>query len=227
MRLVVPGEEEVHVVRRHDAQPHLVRQVAELGVDPRLLGDVGLELDEEVVPAEDLAVGLCDELGLLPVRGGEGRGDLAAEAGAGGDDPLAVGSEDFLVDARLVVEAVDVSRGGELQEVLIPDAVLGQEEQVVPAVLGAGVAAVATVAGSHVGLEADDGLHPGFDALVVELDRAEEGAVVGDGDRRHAKLFGAGGQVRAAAGAVQQRILAVDVQVDELFGWLRHPWPYP
>jgi hypothetical protein len=54
--------------------------------------------------------------------------------------------------------------------------------------------------------------------LLVELDGAGERAVVGERDRRHLELGGAGSKVRDPAGPVEDRVLGVDMEVDELSG---------
>ena len=67
----------------------------------------------------------------------------------------------------------------------------------------------------EVGLEADDRLDPVLAAGLVELDGAVHHPVVGEPERRHPELGGAGGHRVDLAGAVEQRVLAVDVQVDD------------
>jgi hypothetical protein len=66
----------------------------------------------------------------------------------------------------------------------------------------------------QIGLEPDDRLDPGGDAGLVVLDRAIHHAVVGEAERRHVQFRGAGGQMVDLAGAVEQRVLTVDVQMD-------------
>ena len=66
-----------------------------------------------------------------------------------------------------------------------------------------------------VGFAADDGFDPGFDARPVERDHAIERTVVGDGDGILARELGGGDQLRDAAGAVQQAVLGVGMEVDK------------
>ena len=67
----------------------------------------------------------------------------------------------------------------------------------------------------HVGLETDDGLDAGLAALLVELDDAGQHPVVGDGQSRHAQLHGPLDQVVHLAGAIERRVVGVDVQMTE------------
>ena len=67
-----------------------------------------------------------------------------------------------------------------------------------------------------VDLAADDRLDALLAGLAVELDRAGERAVVGERDGRHLELGRARCERRDAARPVEDRVLGVDVQVDEV-----------
>ncbi len=69
--------------------------------------------------------------------------------------------------------------------------------------------------GRNVELTADDGLDLRLFCLLVELDDAVQGAVVGDGQAVHAQFLGAGDQLRDTAHAVEQAVLGVDVEMGE------------
>ena len=64
-------------------------------------------------------------------------------------------------------------------------------------------------------LAAEDRLDAGLARLAVELDRAGERAVVGERDRGHLEPRRLLHEGRDAARAVEDRVLRVDVQVDE------------
>src|SRR6185295_58548 len=67
-------------------------------------------------------------------------------------------------------------------------------------------------------LRAEDGLHARLHAGRIEIDAAEEVAVVGERERGEAQLRGALNELLEARGAVEQAVLRVDVQVDEIGG---------
>src|SRR5581483_3170801 len=91
----------------------------------------------------------------------------------------------ILVDAGLVIEAFEVGRGDEVDQVTVALLVFAKEDKVVIAVgLGAGFEALL----GYVDLAADDGLDAGSLSGIEELDRSEEVAVVGHGDGRHLLL---------------------------------------
>ncbi len=206
----------VEVVRHDERQPGLGRQAEELLVEPALLGQaVVLELEEEPVTAEDVAV-LAGELpGVLPVVGLEGARDLTAEAGRQPDEPLAVPGEVLAVDPRLVVVAVEVGVGDEPAQVAVADGVAGQQDQVER--LGVGLALlVGHRPAGDVGLDADDRLDPLGGRRLVEGDRAVEGAVVGQGEAVEALLGRRIDEVVDPPEAVEEAELGVNVEVREV-----------
>jgi hypothetical protein len=72
----------------------------------------------------------------------------------------------------------------------------------------------ATAIVHQVGLEADDRLDSARLAGLVVLDGAVHHAVVREPERRHLQLRGSRRHAVDLAGAIEQRVLAVDVQVD-------------
>ena len=197
-------------------KPDLGRQPDQLLVQPLLLGHaVVLELEEEAVLAEDLAVLARDLPGELPVVHFERLGDLAAQARGQADQPCTVPGEVLPVDPRLVVVAVEVGVGREPAEVLVAGPVLGEQDQVEGLAVGLALLVGHRPTGD-VGLDAEDGL----DALVlrrlVEGDRAVERPVVGDRERIHAVLGRRVDQLRDPAEAVEETELGVDVEVREV-----------
>ncbi len=60
------------------------------------------------------------------------------------------------------------------------------------------------------------GLIPGPPDLAVELDRSEHVAVIGQRQRRHAGVLGGRSHVGDPVGAVEEAVLAVEMEVDEI-----------
>ncbi len=206
----------VEVVGHDQRQPGLGREPDELLVEPALVRHaVVLQLEEEAVLAEDVAVLAGEVPGQLPVLDLERLGDLARQARRQPDEAFAVAGQVLAVDARLVVVAVDVRVGDEAAQVPVADEVLGEQDQVER--LGVGLALlVGHRPAGDVGLDPDDRL----DALVlrrlVEGDRPVEGAVVGDRHRVHAELGGRVHELRDPPETVEQAELGVDVEVREV-----------
>jgi hypothetical protein len=189
--------------------PHLDQRLVEL----LLLGRLGRhQLEEEVALAEDVLVLAGHRLGLGDAALGQGLRHLAAQARAHRDDALVALAQERLVDARVVVEALEVPHRVEVREVLVAGLVLGQQHQVVVAAVGA----VAQVGGGDVGLAAEDHLDVVGLGLGVQVDRPEHVAVVGHRDGVHAAGLERREQVLHPDRAVEQAVLGVDVQVREL-----------
>src|SRR5579871_5445313 len=66
-----------------------------------------------------------------------------------------------------------------------------------------------------VDLAAEERLHALLPRRLVQVDRASEGAVVGEPDRWHVELGGALREIRDPARPVEDGVLRVDVKVDE------------
>ena len=153
--------------------------------------------------------------GEVPVPRLQRLGDLAAEAGAEADEALAVLGEVLAVDARLVVEAVDVGVGEQPAQVAIADEVGRQQDHVERLAVGARVAVRHRPPGD-VGLDAHDRLDARLRRRLVERDRSVERAVVGHGERVEAVLDRRVDEVRDPSQPVEQAELRVGVEVDEV-----------
>ena len=210
MGLRVRVVEVVDVAGGDERDAGLLGEGGELRVDPRLLVEAGvLDLDVDVVAAEDLGQAIEVRGGVLGPALLECFRDAAREAAGERDEPLGVAFEVPPVDARLVVVALEVAGRGELDQIPVALVRLGEEGQMrVALLLLGGVVA-------DVDLAADQRLDAGLLRVLVELDGAGERAVVGESDGGHLELGGAGGEVRDPAGPVEDRELGVDVEVDE------------
>src|SRR5258705_9049019 len=74
----------------------------------------------------------------------------------------------------------------------------------------------APVARGDVYLAAQDRIDPALARLVVEDDRREHVAMLGDGHRRHLQFDRPVEQLFDPAGAVEERILGMEVKMDEI-----------
>ena len=182
-----------------------------------LLQALVLNLQEEILRAEDVAVeasGLARGV-VLPFR--QPLGDLALQAAGKPDQPLRVLRQEFLADARLVVEAVERGLRDDLDQVAVALVVLGEHDQVVVVVaVGRRAVHAVVVLLADVELAADDRLDAVLLRGIVEMHRAEDVAVVGDGDGRHVQLGHARHELVDVAGAVEQRVVGVQVKMDKL-----------
>ncbi len=142
--------------------------------------------------------------------------DLARHARGGHDEAIAVLCEHFTVDPGTVVEALRISDGGELHQVLVPLQIASQQDQVVVRSLARTRSGpVASIARGDVGLHPDDRPDPLFARGLVEVPRSEHAAVVREGQGGHLQFLRLPNQVADAVSAVEERVLRVRVEVDE------------
>ena len=214
----VAGLEVVRVVGAGDGRADGPGDRQRLAGDLDLLGQtVGLDLHEVVVLAEDFLV----PPGGLPRPRGVARAerarDLGVETAREHEQAGRVLGEQLLVHARLVVETLQVGLGDELDQVPVASEIAHQHGQVVGALVATVLgAALGPPAGGDVELAAHDGLDPGLLGGQVEIDGAEEVAVVGERDRRELQALGLGHELLELGGAVEEAVLRVDVEVDEV-----------
>ncbi len=156
MRLVIAVPQVVHVVGDDERHAQIFRDREQSVVDDALLVDaLILHFEKEVAGAEDVAIRCRRGNGLLRLFRSNLAGDLALEAAAEADQAFGVLREQLLVDARLVIEAFGVPGRDELDEILEPLLVLGEEHEVVGGFTGR-AALVAPIAGRDVDLAAQE-----------------------------------------------------------------------
>ena len=213
MRRGIGGIEVVDVARGDERQVPLRGEAGELRHEPFLdLQARVLELDVGGVATEDLDEPVELALGVGGAGLGQRPADTARQAAGERDQPGRVALEQLPVDPRTVVVPLQVAERAELDQVGVALVRLRQDGQVRVTL----VLLVAVVDDVH--LAADDRL----DALrlrrLVEVDRTSQGAMVREGHGGHLER----GRLRRERGdparPVEDRILGVDVQVDEVGG---------
>ena len=182
-----------------------------------VLQPVVLELQVVIPPAEEGVHLHRVGLGPLVVAVSDAAGQLPGEAGGEAHQALVALPQEVQVDAGLDVKALGVGLAHHMGEVAVARLVFAQQDEVA----GRAVQLVDPVeagAGGHIDLTADDGLDPLRLAGPVKVDDAVHVAVVGNGDGGLAQLLDPLGQLRDAAGPVQEGVFGVDVQVGEGHG---------
>jgi hypothetical protein len=176
-----------------------------------------LDLDECGLRAEDVAKSAQLRFRFVTIAVLQGLADAAREATGQGDQAFRALRKELPVDPRLVVVPLEKTRRGELDQVRVALVRLGQKSQVRVA-----LRLRAAIVGD-VDLAADNRLDSLLSSFAVELDSTGERTVIRERDRGHLELGRAGGKVGNAARSVEDRVLGVDVQVDERR--LRHGRP--
>ena len=130
------------------------------------------------------------------------------------DQSFAVLAQQFLVDARLVIETFEIAFRNQLDEILVSLLVLAKNDQVIrPA---ARRIAIEPIRLRDVHLAADDRFDAGLLRGFIEADRAEQIAMIGNGDRRHLVFCRRLGQRVVIARAIEQAETGVQVKMNKL-----------
>ena len=202
--------EVVDVARRDERQAGGLGGAREHGVDARLHVEPGvLHLDVDGVLAEDLPEPVELGGGVVLAVLLERLADLPGEAAGERDQAVAVRLEQLPVDARLVVVALEVAERGELDQVRVARVVGGEQRQVRVALR----LRLAILGDVH--LAADDRLDADLPGLLDELNRPGERPVIGQPDRGHVELSRPSSKLGNAARPVENRVLGVDVKMNE------------
>ena len=214
MAVVVLAAEVVDVSGGDQRPAELARDLDDALVRLLLLGDaVALHLEVDLLGPEGVDEVVHVGTGVLGAVLDQPAAEARLQASGERDHALRMGGEQLQVDVRLAArEALEEAGGAQLHQVAETRLVGGEEGEMValvPRGLWSGDAVI-----DEIGLEADDRLDPRALARLVVLDRPVHHAVVGEPERRHLQLGRPRRELVDLAGPVEQRVLAVDVQMD-------------
>ena len=214
----------MRVVGRDKLKVQLLRELIQSLIDLFLLLDaVILYLEIEVLPVEDLEKFLADLIGLVHISVRDRARDRAREAGGHADEALAMPAQKLHVDARLHVKALGERGRDHMDEVFVAGHVLAQQDEMaVP--FAVDVAALVARMRREVDLAADDRMDALRLAGAVKVDHAVHDAMVGQRARGLPQLCHTVHQLFDTAGAVQQAVFAVDMQMCK---WYQFSPPFP
>ena len=179
---------------------------------PVLIQAVILQFQKKITLSEHVGIGIGHPARFLVAVRHQGFVDIAAQAGRERDQPLGVLRQQILVDAGLVVEAIQKTGGNQPDQVPVTLLVFAEENQVIVAVR---FAADLVALLRNIDFAADHRMHAVLFPGVVKLHRAEQIAMVGHGDGGEILLLGEAHQLGDFAGSVQQRIVRVAMQMYE------------
>ena len=128
----------------------------------------------------------------------------------------------FLAHPRLVIKPVQRRFRRNLHEVAIPFLVFGQHQQMVIGIaLGWSALDVVVVLLADIKLATHDRLDPSLVRGIHKVHRTKNISVVGHGDRRHPQPLDAFHKLLNVASAIQQRVIAMQMQMYEFRHSLR------
>ena len=113
--------------------------------------------------------------------------------------------------------ALQVRRSDQFDEIAIAGFVLGQEQEVSIDILAAARAfLVEAAAGRDINLASDDRFDPQVAGGLIKIDRAVKNAMIGDRQGGNLQLMRLLHQPVEAAGAIEQRILGVQMEMNKI-----------
>src|SRR5687768_58913 len=219
VRLGLVGSEVVDVLGGDERDAGLLRELDEVAVARLLFVELGvvLDLEEEVSRSEDVDVLAGDLLGLAELVHGQRLADGPAHAAREPDEPLGVLAKDLSIYTGLVVEALEVRDGGQLEEVAVALFGLAKKDDLVRLVVDAG-SFVGQFIERHESALPDDRLDLLLAALLVELDGAVDRRVIRQRDGVHIHLFGSLRQLIQLGQSLEEAVVAMNMEVDEFGG---------
>ena len=203
----------VGVVGADQGNARLLVQAQQAPIHRGLLGNaVILKLQIEVALAQNVLHGQGIFLGPVIVAADQAAGNFTGQARRQADKALRMPAQQVQINAGLDIEPVYKGLAHQVRQIPVSRFVFAQQHQMT----GFGVQLIGFVqpgAPGHIHLAADDRVDALGLAGPVKVDGAVHNAVVRDGHRRLAQLLHQLRQVPDAAGAVQQAVLRVDVQM--------------
>ena len=124
--------------------------------------------------------------------------------------------QEILIHPGFVVKPFQIGFARQFDEVVVALEIGGQENQMIIVVVGQQSFALFSASWREIGFTPDDGLDSVGRGLFIEVNGAEEVAVVRDGERGLLKVPDLLEKRLQLIRAVQQAVLGVEVQVNEL-----------
>ena len=208
----------VNVVGGDELEVEFLAELDQLPVYLGLLGQtVILQFKVEILRAERLPKPIHRRARLVDLVFHDQIRDFAGETARHGNQALAVGSQNLLVDPRLIVINVEMCRRGQLDQVFVARLVAREQAKMVIKVPGAASGFfLQPRAGSNVDLTADDWFDAFIERRPVKVDDPVHGAVIGDRERGKFQFMRLLHQLVQTAGTIEQRILGVQMEVDKI-----------
>ena len=151
-------------------------------------------------------------------------GQRAREAGRQANQPLVVLAQQLEINARLDIKSLGKGQADHVNQIAVARHILTEQDQMaVPLAVGIGLLVAGM--GRDIDLTANNRMNALFLGGAVKVDDAVHDAVVGDGDGWLPELDRAVNQPLDAAGAVEQAVFTVYMQMRKIFHHTHSPSP--
>ena len=215
VRLVIASAEKMHVIRRHEGNAQVSRNLHQRDVAHLLLfHSVIVQFHEEIFRAENIAIFHGALFCFLDVVRLNCAVDFPRKTAAQPDQTFRARGQHLLVDSRRVMKPIQMRCGHQLHEVAIASFIFGQQREVICR-FPARRRPVLVRSRCDINLTAYDRFDPGALRLLVEFNRAKQIAVVSHRHGGHPKFRGFFHQLPHSDTSIQQRIFGVQMKVNE------------
>ena len=214
----------MRVVRCHQTDVQLSGKLVQTFIDFLLQRNaVVLNFKVEMLPVKNIEKLLAEVIRAVHITVRQRTRNRARQTRRQTNQTFAVRAQQLHVDTRLHIEALRETARHHVDEVAVAGHVLAQQDEVrVP--LAVDVAAVKARMRRQIHLAADDRMDPLRLAGAVKVDHAVHDAMVGQRARGLPQLCHTVHQLFDTAGAVQQAVFAVDMQMCK---WYQFSPPFP
>ena len=208
MRVRIAFIDVMNIIRCDELQPEFLRELDQLLVDLRLFRNaVILQFKEKIFRAQRLFEPVhCAARPVNLILHDQIR-YFAGETARHGNQAFLVRGENFFINARLVIIALQVRGGRELDKIFVASLVLREQTEMMIDIASATSTAgflFQPAAGCDVNLAADDGLDAFRARSLIKINRAVHRAVVGDGERGKFQFMRLVHQPVQTAGTIEQ-----------------------
>jgi hypothetical protein len=117
--------------------------------------------------------------------------------------------QQIVIDARLIIKAVEKAGGDQLNQVAVAFVAFSEQDEMVLALRVS--AAILVIVGRDVNFAPDDRLHAVRLSLMEKVSRSKKVSVVSNRYRRHAPACRLGRQFADFASAVEERVIRVQM----------------
>ena len=206
LRLGVLTAHIMQVVRRHQTYAKLLRQLTQALGSSFFLGNIViLDFQKIIVLAKNIDIFLHTATRTVHITAVNQARHLTGDTGAEADNALAIGTQDVLIYARLIIKAFQLSLADNLHEIVVANIVFGQQNQMVTRFF----CHIEMRALRQVHLAADNRLDACLRAFLIKFHRAVHYAVVSNRQAVHPQLLRIGDKLRDFRRAVEQAVFCM------------------
>ena len=213
MKFTVLTMDIVKVIGGNQSQIILLGQLQEPRISKLLFPkSMVLNLQEKIILAENIYVFPDQGIGLFHIPCDDSPGNFPCHAGTEADKPFVIFSKQFLVNPRLVIQALTMGQRNQLHQIAITLLVFRQKNQMV-VFDTIYLFTILTCTWCQIYLTTYNRLYALLFGFFVEVNYTVHHPMVRDGYGIHAQFLGCTDKVANTAGSIQQTEFSMNMQM--------------